>query len=81
MKYRAGKMKRPGTALLPQITERGIELIDLQTSHLVALDGLAMYHSDPFDHLILSQAKAEGATLVTSDERMDEYGTPFFMPG
>ncbi|MGH6785748.1 MAG: PIN domain-containing protein [Novosphingobium sp.] len=31
-------------------------------------------HKDPFDHLILAQAKAENATLVTGDRRMLGYG-------
>ncbi len=35
-----------------------------------------MDHTDPYDHLILAQAKAEGATVMTSDVRLMLYGIP-----
>ena len=76
LKHRVGKFNRSGTALLPIISEQKIDLIDLCLPHLRALDCLGMYHADPYDHLILAQAKAEGATLMTSDDKMRLYGVP-----
>ncbi len=76
LKHRAGKFDRSGTTLLPIMEEQKIELLDLRPSHVVMLDSLGMYHGDPYDHLILAQAKAEGATLMTSDDNMRLYGVP-----
>ena len=76
MKFRVGKLKQPGSALLSVLAEQQIELIGVRAEHLRALDALAMHHGDPFDHLILAQAKAEGATLMTSDDAMRAYGVP-----
>jgi PIN domain nuclease of toxin-antitoxin system len=76
MKFRAGKMKQPGSALLPFLAEQQVELIEVRLEHLRVLDSLAKYHDDPFDHLILAQAKAEGAVLMTSDDNMRLYGVP-----
>jgi PIN domain nuclease of toxin-antitoxin system len=33
-------------------------------------------HRDPFDRLLVSQALADGMTLVSADERLDEYAVP-----
>lgn len=37
----------------------------------VALDSL---HKDPFDRMLIAQAKAEGLSLVTADAKIREYG-------
>ena len=76
MKFRAGKMKQPGSVLLPVLAAQQVELIGVRVEHLRALDALAKYHDDPFDHLILAQAQAEGAALMTSDNNMRLYGVP-----
>ncbi len=76
MKFRAGKLKQPGSALLSRLAEQQVELLDLRVEHLCALDDIAQFHDDPFDHLILAQAKVEKATLLTSDDKMRAYGVP-----
>ena len=76
LKHRAGKFNRSGTSLLAIMTAQKIELLDLRLPHMLALDDLGMHHTDPFDHLILAQAKVEGATLMTSDTQMTLYGVP-----
>jgi PIN domain nuclease of toxin-antitoxin system len=76
MKHRTGKFPSSGSAYRPFIAEQQIALIDLRLSHLDALEDLGMRHPDPFDHLILAQAKAEGAVLMTSDDNMRLYGIP-----
>lgn len=76
IKHRAGKLGQSGTRLLPRLAEQQIELLDVRVSHLLALDDLGWHHGDPYDHLILAQAKAEGAALMTSDDNMRLYGVP-----
>ena len=76
IKWRIGKLEYSGTSLMGLLTELGITPIFVTPSHLLAIDTLALHHRDPFDHMILAQAKAEGAQIVTSDEEMTFYGVP-----
>jgi PIN domain nuclease of toxin-antitoxin system len=37
---------------------------------------LPRHHDDPFDRLLVAQAKIEGLTVVTEDPRFEAYGIP-----
>lgn len=76
VKWRIGKMEFSGSSLLGQVEQAGMQLITLLPLHLYAVEGLAFHHRDPFDHLILAQAKVEGASIITSDDQMTGYGVP-----
>jgi PIN domain nuclease of toxin-antitoxin system len=45
----------------------GIEILQVETSHLSILRYLPLHHRDPFDRLLIAQAQAEGMTLVSAD--------------
>ena len=51
------------------------KLIPLHVSfeHVTALRGLAPIHKDPFDRLLLAQAKSEDLQLVTHDATIWQY--------
>lgn len=53
-------------------------LIELPISihHGEAVRNLPPHHQDPFDRLLVAQAKVEGLTLVTADTRLSSYGIP-----
>ncbi|MGH7286170.1 MAG: type II toxin-antitoxin system VapC family toxin [Polyangiaceae bacterium] len=40
------------------------------------LAGLAPHHHDPFDRMLICQAKAENLTIVTADRAFAAYGIP-----
>ncbi len=42
-------------------------------SHIEELQNQPLHHRDPFDRLLISQAKAENLTLVTSDRNFSKY--------
>ena len=44
------------------------------SSHAGAMDDLPMLHRDPFDRMILAQAKGEGMKLLSHDNRFPAYG-------
>ena len=50
--------------------------LPISTDHALAVEHLPQHHSDPFDRLLIAQAQLEGLTLVTRDERFDDYGVP-----
>ena len=41
--------------------------------HLGAVEFLPMQHGDPFDRLLVAQARAEGLTVVTRDDLVAQY--------
>jgi PIN domain nuclease of toxin-antitoxin system len=42
--------------------------------HALAVGELPPIHRDPFDRMLVAQAKVEGLTLVTRDSALGEYG-------
>ena len=53
-----------------------ISVLQINGLHLDVVSQLPLIHKDPFDRLIISQAKVEGLTIVTSDHVFSEYGVP-----
>ena len=51
----------------------GIEVLPISVAHLDELIELPLHHHDPFDRLILAQARVEGATVITKDEKFSQY--------
>jgi PIN domain nuclease of toxin-antitoxin system len=77
MKWRVGKMEFSGSHLLSELgIDSDVALLQIEPVHLSALDDIEAHHKDPFDHLIIAQAKIEGARIVTSDRDMTLYGVP-----
>lgn len=37
---------------------------------------LPLHHTDPFDRILIAQARVEGATIVTHDRSFEPYGVP-----
>ncbi|HWH35599.1 MAG TPA: type II toxin-antitoxin system VapC family toxin [Acidimicrobiales bacterium] len=42
-------------------------------SHALALADLPDHHQDPFDRMLVAQARTEGLALVTHDRQLDRY--------
>lgn len=56
--------------------EAGYFEVDITSAHAVAVGELPPIHGDPFDRMLVAQARVEGFTLLTSDKRVAEYGPP-----
>ena len=54
----------------------GLLELPITMRHGEAVRSLPMLHRDPFDRLLIAQSMVEGLTLVTSDNRMGQYGVP-----
>ena len=48
-------------------------MLNIRTSHVTALAALPMLHKDPFDRILIAQAKAEGLPLLTNESAVGEY--------
>jgi len=51
------------------------EIMPIQMVHVLAVGELPVYkdHNDPFDRLLIAQAKVEKLTLITSDQKIWKY--------
>lgn len=54
--------------------EFGAQSLAVTLAHVVEVGRLAPHHGDPFDRLLLAQARVEGLTIVTRDPLFAEYG-------
>lgn len=50
--------------------------LPITVAHALAAGALPHHHEDPFDRLLVAQAKAEDLTLLTADKRLEPYGPP-----
>jgi len=73
IKHQVGKLDLPTLDVAGDVVAQGFGLLAIKPEHLSALTKLPMLHRDPFDRLLLAQAKAEGLTVVTADRIFGEY--------
>jgi PIN domain nuclease of toxin-antitoxin system len=49
--------------------------LGLRTEHVSAVYSLPPIHQDPFDRILVAQAKVSGLTLLTTDSTIERYAT------
>ena len=49
------------------------KILDISFNHVLSLHKLPMYHKDPFDRMLIAQAKVEKCTLITDDSKIKKY--------
>jgi PIN domain nuclease of toxin-antitoxin system len=54
----------------------GYTELPVTAEHALQVDSLPVLHKDPFDRLLLAQARVEGMRLVTVDATVAQYGEP-----
>jgi len=54
----------------------GFDPLPVTWEHGVAAGALPPLHRDPFDRMLVAQARVEGLTIVTRDERVSQYDVP-----
>lgn len=50
-----------------------LQVLPIDLSHVLAVQDLPLHHNDPFDRLLIAQAKVEDARLVTADGQFARY--------
>ncbi len=50
--------------------------LPVKSEHTIAVGDLPLLHKDPFDRLLIAQARTEGLTLLTTDALVADYGEP-----
>lgn len=73
IKRAAGKLTTPDD--LPQVlAENNMVPLPITLPHVLALESLPPHHQDPFDRVMIAQARVESLVLVTRDRSMEQYG-------
>ena len=81
IKYALHKLPISGTEFMHYCEQSGYHKLSIDDLHVVELANLvrdesAPPHNDPFDKIMLSQAKAEGFTFLTHDPFFRGYNEP-----
>ncbi len=71
-----GKLDVPRGNYMEELKLHRFTPLDIKTEHTLAVEILPFHHKDPFDRLLIAQAKIEQLTLVTRDPKMMAYDIP-----
>ncbi len=66
----------PAEAFRREVEAAGFRPLAVSPAHAAAVESLPHLHEDPFDRILLAQARAEDCTLLTSDSILPSYGEP-----
>jgi PIN domain nuclease of toxin-antitoxin system len=76
IKVAAGRLAFPVAIYAAEVAAAGFVELAIHTRHALAAGALPRHHGDPFDRMLLAQARLEGLTLVTADRALAAYGVP-----
>jgi PIN domain nuclease of toxin-antitoxin system len=75
-KYALGKLrlKLPPDQIVPQQMQlQNIQSLPLTAEHALYAHQLPLHHRDPFDRILIAQAKVENLPLMTADPQFRRY--------
>lgn len=65
----------PAATYIPNALARtGFDILGITLAHAAAVETLPHHHRDPFDRLLVAQARIEGTPIVSVDGALDPYG-------
>ena len=73
IKVGAGRLSFPVSDIDDMLAEMGFGVVEVAPRHAVELLALPLLHRDPFDRMLIAQARAEGPTLVSDDAAIRSY--------
>ena len=62
--------------LRDDLMENGYDELEVRSEHVLEVAALPLIHRDPFDRMLIAQARVEGITLLTGDANVVRYGDP-----
>jgi PIN domain nuclease of toxin-antitoxin system len=76
IKVRLGKLPLPSPTIsyvVKQMEKNRVSLLPILVSHLAELEGLPLINKDPFDRMLVAQARAERMPMLSADPQMKKY--------
>jgi PIN domain nuclease of toxin-antitoxin system len=79
VKQAAGKLDGPAD-LAERVRDMGFGELPITHAHGIAAGRLPLHHRDPFDRMLVAQARTEGLSLVTRDRDIRAYDVDVLIP-
>ena len=84
IKYALGRLPlpEPPSSYVPdRIRWSGVTPLPVEHAHALAVAELPAHHRDPFDRLLIAQARLEGVPIITADPQLRTYGVELIAAG
>lgn len=65
--------------LLPYVRASELRELQITWTHGDEAGRLPLHHKDPFDRMLVAQARCDGLTLVTHDKHIQQYDVPLMV--
>ncbi len=59
--------------VIEKLRDEGIALLPIQPAHILQVRDLPLFHKDPFDRVIIAQARVEKIETISSDDIFGSY--------
>ncbi len=76
IKFSIGRLtlpKKPDELLSEVLTNFSFQPLSITHTHSLAVGELAFHHRDPFDRMLIAQARSENLILLTADSMFEKY--------
>jgi PIN domain nuclease of toxin-antitoxin system len=77
IKHALGKLQLPeppAAFVPPRLVRDRFLILGVSLEHVLQVAGLAPYHRDPFDRLLIAQSQLENLPILTADPVFRKYG-------
>ena len=78
IKQQLGKLDVPGE-IFETLINGPYDLLDINAEHAFHVGSLPLFHRDPFDRILISQARIERLTMVSRDTVFQRYEVPLIL--
>ena len=78
IKHALGRLKFPVDRFGDVMQRMGFDVLPILPIHAITAGGLPRHHDDPFDRMLVAQARVEGLTLVSRDLAVARYDVLIF---
>lgn len=78
IKHALGRLKFPLDRFDDIMQRMSFDVLPILPAHAIAAGGLPRHHDDPFDRMLVAQARIENLVLVSRDQAVMRYDVPIF---
>ena len=80
IKRARGRLGFPVERFEATMRDMGFDILPILPAHAIAAGALPPHHGDPFDRMLIAQARLENMTLVSRDAAFAQYDIALMMP-
>jgi PIN domain nuclease of toxin-antitoxin system len=73
VKQALGKLEADIAEIEQAVVDQGFERLGIEAAHVIELAGLPQHHRDPFDRMLVAQARSSDLVLLTADAQIAGY--------